>query len=87
MDTSSDDCATATEAAERDDPAKLVVINAKLHQVIYRAAHNQYLLQSLTTIVEQFERMASETVPPVSCNEKAPPPRLESTPRSPACEK
>lgn len=42
----------ATEAKEKDDPSKLVVINAKLHQVIYRAAHNQFLLQSLTTIVD-----------------------------------
>ncbi len=42
----------AMEKNECDDPAKLVVINAKLHQVIYRAAHNQYLLQSLTTIVD-----------------------------------
>ena len=51
----------ATEAAERDDPAKLVVINAKLHQVIYRAAHNQYLLQSLTTIVDTLGLLRHST--------------------------
>ena len=51
----------ATEAAERDDPAKLVVINAKLHQVIYRATHNQYLLQSLTTIVDTLGLLRHST--------------------------
>jgi DNA-binding GntR family transcriptional regulator len=51
----------ATEAKERDEPAKLVVINAKLHQVIYRAAHNQYLLQSLTTIVDTLGLLRHST--------------------------
>ena len=51
----------ATEAKECDDPAKLVVINAKLHQVIYRAAHNQYLLQSLTTIIDTLGLLRHST--------------------------
>jgi DNA-binding GntR family transcriptional regulator len=50
----------ATEAVERD-PAKLVVINAKLHQIIYRATHNQYLLQSLTTIVDTLGLLRHST--------------------------
>ena len=51
----------ATEAKETDDPAKLVVINAKLHQVIYRAAHNEFLLQSLTTIVDTLGLLRHST--------------------------
>jgi DNA-binding GntR family transcriptional regulator len=51
----------ATEAKERDDPSKLVVINAKLHQAIYRAAHNQFLLQSLTTIVDTLGLLRHST--------------------------
>lgn len=51
----------ATEAKERGEPAKLVVINAKLHQMIYRAAHNQYLLQSLTTIVDTLGLLRHST--------------------------
>lgn len=51
----------ATEANEKDDPAKLVVINAKLHQVIYRAARNEYLLQSLTTVVDTLGLLRHST--------------------------
>ena len=51
----------ATEAKECDDPGKLVVINAKLHQVIYRAAHNPFLLQSLTTIVDTLGLLRHST--------------------------
>ena len=51
----------AAEAKESDDPSKLVVINAKLHQVIYRAAHNQFLLQSLTTIVDTLGLLRHST--------------------------
>ena len=58
----------ATEAAEHDDPAKLVVINAKLHQVIYRATHNQYLLQSLTTIVDTLGLLRHSTFVVSDCN-------------------
>jgi len=51
----------ATESKERNDPSKLVVINAKLHQIIYRAAHNQFLLQSLTTIVDTLGLLRHST--------------------------
>lgn len=51
----------ATEAKERGEAAKLVVINAKLHQMIYRAAHNRYLLQSLTTIVDTLGLLRHST--------------------------
>jgi DNA-binding GntR family transcriptional regulator len=51
----------ATEAKEKCEPAKLVVINAKLHQMIYRAAHNHYLLQSLTTIVDTLGLLRHST--------------------------
>lgn len=33
--------------ASSDDPARLAQLNRKLHQTIYTAAHNQYLLQTL----------------------------------------
>jgi DNA-binding GntR family transcriptional regulator len=51
----------ATEAKEKHDPAKLVVINAKLHQMIYRAAHNEFLLQSLTTVVDTLGLLRHST--------------------------
>jgi DNA-binding GntR family transcriptional regulator len=51
----------ATEAKEKDYPSKLVVINAKLHQVIYRAAHNQFLLQSLTSVVDTLGLLRHST--------------------------
>ena len=51
----------ATESKERNEPSRLVVINAKLHQLIYRAAHNQYLLQSLTTIVDTLGLLRHST--------------------------
>jgi DNA-binding GntR family transcriptional regulator len=40
----------ASELAAKSDPAKLVVINSELHHAIYAAAHNRYLLQSLSTV-------------------------------------
>ena len=54
-------CIAATEVRKKNDPPKLVVINAKLHQMIYRAAHNQYLLQSLTTIVDTLGLLRNST--------------------------
>ncbi len=51
----------ATEEAEKDDPDRLVVINAKLHQMIYRAAHNQFLLQSLTVVVDALGLLRHST--------------------------
>jgi DNA-binding GntR family transcriptional regulator len=51
----------ATESKERREPSRLVVINAKLHQMIYRATHNQYLLQSLTTVVDTLGLLRHST--------------------------
>lgn len=42
----------ALEAAERRHPEKCIVVNRDLHQAIYQAAHNRYLLQSLNSIVD-----------------------------------
>jgi DNA-binding GntR family transcriptional regulator len=51
----------ATEAKEKRAPQKLVVINAKLHQMIYRATHNQYLLRSVTTVVDTLGLLRHST--------------------------
>jgi DNA-binding GntR family transcriptional regulator len=40
-----------TEAKETR-PDKCVVINRNLHEIIYQAAHNRYLLQSLNSVVD-----------------------------------
>lgn len=42
----------ATEASEKGNPDRLVTINGELHQTLYAAAHNSYLLQSLNSIVD-----------------------------------
>jgi len=42
----------AKEAAANKNPRKLVIINSELHQTIYAAAHNRYLLQSVNTVVD-----------------------------------
>jgi DNA-binding GntR family transcriptional regulator len=42
----------AAEARSRSDPDKLVIINSELHQTIYAASHNRFLLQSLNTVVD-----------------------------------
>lgn len=42
----------ALEATENKHSEKCVVVNRDLHQTIYRAAHNRYLLQSLNTVVD-----------------------------------
>ena len=73
----------ATEAKESDDPSKLVVINAKLHQVIYRAAHNQFLLQSLTTIVDTLGLLRHSTFVLPGSIELARREHLQTDPRNP----
>lgn len=50
-----------TEAREKDRPEKLVNINGDLHQTIYRATHNRYLLQSITTIVDALGLLRHST--------------------------
>jgi DNA-binding GntR family transcriptional regulator len=42
----------AREAREAENLERLVAINAELHQTIYKAARNPYLLQSLTAVVD-----------------------------------
>lgn len=42
----------AREGKERRWPEKRVATNRQLHQAIYEAAHNRYLVQSLTTVVD-----------------------------------
>jgi DNA-binding GntR family transcriptional regulator len=42
----------AFEGKGKRRPEKYVVINRELHQMIYQAAHNRYLLQSLNTVVD-----------------------------------
>lgn len=49
------------ELAARNDPEALVIINAELHQAIYSAAHNRYLLQSLNTIVDTLGLLRHST--------------------------
>lgn len=49
------------ERAAKDDPEKLVVINAELHQAIYSAAHNRYLLQSLNSVVDTLGLLRHST--------------------------
>ena len=51
----------ASEAAARENPEKLVVINSELHQTIYAAAHNRYLLQSLNTVVDTLGLLRHST--------------------------
>ena len=51
----------ADEARERGRPERLVTINGELHQTIYCAAHNRYLLQSITTIVDALGLLRHST--------------------------
>jgi DNA-binding GntR family transcriptional regulator len=52
---------TAAEAAAKNDPDKLVVINSELHQTMYAAAHNRYLLQALNTVVNALGLLRHST--------------------------
>jgi len=49
------------EAESKNDPKALVAINAELHFAIYSAAHNRYLLQSLSTIVDTLGLLRHST--------------------------
>ena len=51
----------ASEAAEKTDAARLVLINAELHQTIYSAAHNRFLLQSVNSIVDALGLLRHST--------------------------
>jgi len=48
------------EMAAKNDPEALV-INSELHQAIYNAAHNRYLLQSLNTVVDTLGLLRHST--------------------------
>jgi DNA-binding GntR family transcriptional regulator len=50
----------ATEAGEKN-PEKFFVINGELHQTLYGAAHNPYLVQSLTSIVDTLGLLRHST--------------------------
>ena len=52
---------TADEAAAKNDPKKLVIINSELHQTMYAAAHNRYLLQALNTVVDALGLLRHST--------------------------
>jgi DNA-binding GntR family transcriptional regulator len=51
----------ATEARRGNDPDKLVTINSELHQTFYKASHNRYLLQSVTTVVDALGLLRHST--------------------------
>jgi DNA-binding GntR family transcriptional regulator len=52
---------TSAEARSRNNSDKLVIINSELHQTIYAAAHNRYLLQSLNTVVDALGLLRHST--------------------------
>jgi DNA-binding GntR family transcriptional regulator len=51
----------AKEKREKDHPDRLVSINGELHQTLYRAAHNRYLLRSVNTIVDALGLLRHST--------------------------
>ncbi|HWM82681.1 MAG TPA: GntR family transcriptional regulator [Pseudolabrys sp.] len=50
-----------SEEEARNDPDRLVLINAELHQAIYSATHNRYLLQSLNAIADTLGLLRHST--------------------------
>ncbi len=50
-----------SESEARSSPEKLVTINAELHQTIYNAAHNRYLLQSITSVIDALGLLRHST--------------------------
>jgi len=50
-----------SEEAARNDEDSLVLINAELHQAIYSATHNRYLLQSLNAIADTLGLLRHST--------------------------
>jgi len=51
----------ASEARAKKNPEKLVILNSELHQTLYAAAHNRYLLQSITTVVDALGLLRHST--------------------------
>jgi DNA-binding GntR family transcriptional regulator len=50
-----------SEVKAKDDPQKLVRVNADLHHAIYAATHNRYLLQSLSTVTDALGLLRHST--------------------------
>ena len=50
-----------SELGAKDDAARLVLINSELHHAIYAAAHNRYLLQSLSTVTDALGLLRHST--------------------------
>ena len=51
----------ASEARAKKYPDRLVILNSDLHQTLYAAAHNRYLLQSITTVVDALGLLRHST--------------------------
>ena len=51
----------AREIEHEHDPDRLVSINGELHRVIYEAAHNRYLLQSINSIIDALGLLRHST--------------------------
>jgi DNA-binding GntR family transcriptional regulator len=51
----------AKEGRAGNDPDKLVTINGELHATFYKASHNRYLLQSVTTVVDALGLLRHST--------------------------
>ncbi len=51
----------ASEREARSEPSKLVLINSELHEAIYSAAHNRYLMQSLRTVTDALGLLRHST--------------------------
>lgn len=51
----------ASEARAKKNPERLVILNSDLHQTLYAAAHNRYLLQSITTVVDALGLLRHST--------------------------
>jgi DNA-binding GntR family transcriptional regulator len=50
-----------SERNAKNDPSKLVLINSELHEAIYAAAHNRYLMQSLRTVTDALGLLRHST--------------------------
>lgn len=51
----------AREAEALDNPSRLVRLNDRFHDTLYQAAHNRFLLQSLTTVVDTLGLLKHST--------------------------
>jgi len=51
----------ASEREASTEPSRLVLINSELHETIYAAAHNRYLMQSLRTVTDALGLLRHST--------------------------